>query len=72
MAVSFRFMDADYEPGPQAGILRSRLKERCRTLDALKSTARLRPLILWSTAESRRGMLIAGRGGGPIALLWRS
>ena len=27
---------------------------------------------LWSTAESRRGILIAGRGGGPIALIWRS
>ena len=69
MAVSFRLMDADYEPGPQAGTLRSRLKERCRTLDALKSSAFLRRGELCNTAESMRSMLIEGRGGAPVALL---
>ena len=33
---------------------------------------RLRHRKLWSTAESRRGILIEGRGSAPIALLWRS
>ena len=33
---------ADLKPGPQTGILRSRLKERCQSRDALKSTARPR------------------------------
>ena len=26
--------------------------------------------VLWSTAECRRGILIEGCGGAPIALLW--
>ena len=30
---------------------------------------RLRRRKLWSTAESRRGILMEGRGGAPIALL---
>ena len=30
---------------------------------------RLRHRKLWSTAESRRGILMEGRGGAPIALL---
>ena len=72
MAVSFRFMDADYEPALQTGILQCRLKERCRTLHALKSSAFLRRGELCNTAESMRSMLIEGRGVSPIALLWCS
>ena len=42
MAVPSTFTGAAYQPALQTGILQCRLKERCRTLVALKSTARLR------------------------------
>ena len=42
IAAPFTFTGADLKRGPWEGTLRSRLKERCRSRDALMSTMRLR------------------------------
>ena len=49
MAVPSTFTGAAYQPALQTGILQCRLKERCRSRNALKSTARLRRTPLLTT-----------------------
>ncbi len=69
IAVPFTSTGADLKPGPQTGILRSRMKERCRSLDALKSTARLRHTPFFSTRSAVTRACLCLRGEAVIGAI---
>ena len=62
IAAPSTFTGVDYQPGLPTGILRSRLKERCRSRNALKSTACLRrtPLVTARMAATRTCLCARG------------
>ena len=60
---------ANLKPGLEHTSLQSPFLVPSRSIKPLRSTAILRLRRRCSTAESRRGILMEGRGGAPIALL---
>ena len=68
-AVPFRFTVSDQKWGLPPGTLQSRFLVRRASCKPLRRYAFPDLRKLWSTAESRRGIWIEGRGDAPIALL---
>ena len=66
MAVPFTSTGADPERGVCEGTLHSRLKERCQSLDALKSTASLRRTPFFSARSAVTRACLCLRGGAAI------
>ena len=66
MAVPFTSTGADLKPELRTGILQFRMKERCRSLDALKSTVRIRRTPFFSARSAVTRACLCLRGGAAI------
>ena len=66
MAEPFTSTGADLKPALRTGILQCRLKERCQSLDALKSSARLRRTPFFSACSAVTRACLCLRGEAAI------